>query len=171
MSAYHFHNESQIIKTEFARRAVITSADSLPLFCWTFWIAASPLRRWESSHTFSLDIRMSSYLVGASIIFLLGFLWIPNPKWGDEMVTSVWSTARVSEAIWFFTGDISRLKHYFHYESHIDKPRNWWQTTLESGRTVRTFSLDILIHGLNQEYIQTENVKAHLGAHSSPPQL
>ena len=36
--------------------------------------------------------------------------------------------------------------------------------TLESGRTVHTFSLVIRIHGLNQEYIQIENVKAHLAA-------
>ena len=34
----------------------------------------------------------------------------------------------------------------------------------ESGRTVHTFSLVIRIHGLNQEYIQTEKVKAHLAA-------
>ena len=70
-SAYHFHNESQTIKTEFARRAVITSVNSLPLFCWSFWIAASPLRRWESSHTLLLVIRMSLILVGASHTFLL----------------------------------------------------------------------------------------------------
>ena len=112
---------------------------------------------------------MLSILVGASHTFLLGFLWIPNLIWGDEMVTSVWSTARVSEARCYFTGDITRLKHYFHYESHIDKPRNWWQTTLESGRTVHTFSLVIRIHWLNQEYNQTEKVKAHLAARSSPP--
>lgn len=36
--------------------------------------------------------------------------------------------------------------------------------TLESGRTVYTFSLDIWIHGLNQEYTQIEKVKAHLTA-------
>lgn len=34
----------------------------------------------------------------------------------------------------------------------------------ESGRTVHTFSLVIRIHGLNQEYTQTEKVKAHLAA-------
>ena len=34
----------------------------------------------------------------------------------------------------------------------------------ESGRTVHTFSLVIRIHRLNQEYIQIENVKAHLAA-------
>ena len=34
----------------------------------------------------------------------------------------------------------------------------------DSGRTVHTFSLGIQIHGLNQEYIQIENVKAHLAA-------
>ena len=102
--AYHFHNEKQMIKTEFARRAVITSGNSLPLFCWSFWIAASPLRRWESSHTLLLVIRMSLILVGAFHTFLLGFLWIPNPRWGDEMVSSVWSTARVSEARCYFTG-------------------------------------------------------------------
>ena len=37
--AYHFHNEKRMIKTEFARRAVITSVNSLILFCWSFWIA------------------------------------------------------------------------------------------------------------------------------------
>ena len=41
----------------------------------------------------------------------------------------------------------------------------------ESGGTVHTFSLVIQIHGLNQECIQTEKVKAHLAARSSPPQL
>ena len=76
-------------------------------------------------------------------------------------------TARVSEARCYFTGDISRLKHYFHYESHIDKPRNWWQTTLESGRTVHTFSLVIRIHWLNQEYNYTEKPKSH----SAPPTI
>lgn len=86
MSAYHFHNESQMIKTEFARRAVSTRDNSLILFRLIFWIAASPLRRWESSHTFSLVIRMSSYLVGASNTFLLEIIWILNPRWGDEMV-------------------------------------------------------------------------------------
>ena len=69
--AYHFHNEKRMIKTEFARRAVITSVNSLILFCWSFWIAASPLRRWESSHTLLLVIRMSLILVGASHTFLL----------------------------------------------------------------------------------------------------
>ena len=83
------------------------------------------------------------------------------------MVSSVWSTARVSEARCYFTGDISRLKHYFHYESHIDKPRNWWQATLESGRTVHTFSLVIRIHWLNQEYNYTEKPKSH----SAPPTI
>ena len=39
----------------------------------------------------------------------------------------------------------------------------------ESGRTVHTFSLVIRIHELNQEYNQTEKVKAHLTARSSPP--
>ena len=133
-SAHHFHNESQMIKTEFARRAVGSRGNSLPLFYWSFWIAASPLRRWESSHTLLLVIRMSLILVGAFHTFLLGFLWIPNPKWGDEMVTSVWSTARVFEARWFFTGDISRLKHYFYYESHIDKPR--WRHLSREGRYI-----------------------------------
>ena len=129
---YHFHNEKQMIKTEFVRRAVITSVNSLLLFHWSFWIAASPLRRWESSHTLLLVIRMSLILVGAFRTFLLGFLWIPNPKWGDEMVTSVWSTARVSEARCFFTGDITRLQYYFHYESHIDKSR--WRHLSQEGR-------------------------------------
>ena len=32
------------------------------------------------------------------------------------------------------------------------------------GRSLHTFSLDIRIHGLNQEYNQTEKVKAHLAA-------
>ena len=34
----------------------------------------------------------------------------------------------------------------------------------KSGRSLHTFSLAILIHGLNQEYNQTEKVKAHLAA-------
>ena len=34
----------------------------------------------------------------------------------------------------------------------------------KQGRSLHTFSLDILIHGLNQEYNQTEKVKAHLAA-------
>ena len=37
--------------------------------------------------------------------------------------------------------------------------------TLESGRTVHTFLLDIRMRGLNQEYNQIEKVKAH----SAPP--
>ena len=106
---------------------------------------------------------MLSILVGASHTFLLGFSLDTESemrRW--DMVPSVWSTARVSEARCYFTGDISRLKHYFHYESHIDKPRNWWQATLESGRTVHTFSLVIRIHWLNQEYIYIEKPHAHL---------
>ena len=71
MSAYHFHNESQMIETEFSRRAVETRDNSLPLFCWSFWIGALPLRRWESSHTLLLVIRMSLILVEASHTFLL----------------------------------------------------------------------------------------------------
>ena len=96
-SAYHFHNESQMIKTEFARRAVSTRDNSLSLFHWIFWIATSPHRRWKSSHTFSLVIRMSSYLVGASNTFLLEIIWILNPRWGDEMV---WHQSEARHAFW-----------------------------------------------------------------------
>ena len=34
--AYHFHNENQMIKTEFARRAVGTRDNSLSIFHWSF---------------------------------------------------------------------------------------------------------------------------------------
>ena len=34
--AYHFYNENQMIKTEFARRAVGTHDDSFPLYHWSF---------------------------------------------------------------------------------------------------------------------------------------
>lgn len=131
--AYNFHNENQMIETEFTRRAVGTRDNSLSLFHWSFWIAASPLRRWDSSHTLLLVIQMSSYLVGASNTFLLGIIRIPNPRWGDEMVPSVWSTERVFEARWYFTGGISRLKYHFHNE------KEWLVNELELARvpTVR----------------------------------
>ena len=127
------------------------------------------------------------------MLFFWGFIWILKPRWGDEMVLSVWSTARVSEARWFLTSgisrlqttifimkrndwsmnsnlhaewrytfffwtfwyrilycqpqsashafqqwdnfllDVSRLKHYFHYESYIDKPRTWWRWVRKDG--------------------------------------
>ena len=36
MSAHHFHNENQMIETEFARRAVGARDNSLALFHWSF---------------------------------------------------------------------------------------------------------------------------------------
>lgn len=143
-------------------------------------------------------------------------------------VASVRSTARVSEARWFFTGCIKTETSFSLWKGMIGqrtrtRPRNdgtrfssgislntesyianhspprtrsnsemfsyWvykdWNIIFitkvilisrdpddtESGRTVHTFSLVIRIHGQNQEYNQTEKVKAHFAARSSPPQL
>ena len=169
---------------------------------------------------------MSSIIVGASNTFLLGIIWIPNPRRGDEMMPSVWlthgtrfwsemisywvykdrntisimkrnewSTNSNSSSEWrytFFFGvlfgyrilycwpqsashafrqwddfllGILRLKHHFHYGKEWLVNRDICKATLESGRTVHTFSLVIRLYELNQEYNYTEKVKAH----SAPP--
>ena len=117
-SAHHFHNENQMIKTEFTRRAVIT--------VYYFFAGHS-------------DVVMPSR---GFWVFLLGIIWIPKPRWWDEMVPSVRSTERVSEARWFLLG-VSRLKHHFYYEKEWLVNREIGKATLESGRTAHTFSLDI----------------------------
>ena len=50
--------------------------------------------------------------------------------------------------------------YYFHYESYIDKPRNWWQMTFESWRTVTHFFAghsDTLTESLIQPDIKAES--------------
>ena len=154
-------------------------------------------------------------------VFLLEIIWIPNPRWGDEMmVPSVISTARVSEARWMFARCINteipffimkrndwstnsnssaewrymffcwsfgyrilyyqpqsashafqqwddfllgvlRLKHYFHYEIYIDKPRTWWQWVRKDGTHFFAGHSDTLTESSVHPDIK---IKAHLAA-------
>ena len=75
---------------------------------------------------------MSSYLVGAFEFFC----WELFGYWNrdEEMRWRHQSEARHAFQQWddFLLG-LSRLKHYFHYESYIDKPRPWWHWVRNDG--------------------------------------
>ena len=110
------------------------------LSSWKRWFL---LERWESIFIMEVNIERKLPRLHEKELQALFFWTYPyNKRWA---------------CAWYLSSPLADLTYiyYFHYESHIDKPRNWWQTTLESGRTVHTFSLVIRIHWLNQEYIQT----------------
>ena len=161
--AYHFHNEKQMIKLSSLAELLSRVATVYHFF---------------AGH-FGLPHRLSA--VGSHHTL---YYWSFGccPSWWGLFTLFFWRFFRYrirdEEMRWYHQSEarhaflkrdaillgITSLQYYFHYESHIDKPRNWWQTTLESGRTVHTFSLVIRIRWLSQEYNYTEKVKVHFAA-------
>ena len=110
------------------------------LSSWKRWFL---LERWESIFIMEVNIERKLPRLHEKEFQALFFLvYQYNKRW-----TCVWNLSSPL-ADWTYI-------YYFHYESYIDKPRNWWQMTLESWMTVNIFSLVIRIRWLNQEYIQT----------------
>ena len=119
------------IKDWYKMPSVVPQQCRHGLSSWKRWFL---LERWESIFIMEVNIERKLPRLHEKELQALFFWTYPyNKRWA---------------CAWNLSSPIGWLN--LHYESYIDKPRNWWQMTLESWMTVHIFSLVIRIHGLNQ---------------------